>query len=185
TLSLTDETGIAALDLTEIANARLVALDPKPDVIKEGPEGEIYYAYFDTPLRINAVLEKISLREDIDFTLIVRDPCNPPFVLNWDLFWENRSKQAAAARPAVHLAPAYPNPFNPEARFTLTLDEAQPVAVTVYDVLGRVVARLHEGPLAAGQHTFRFGDATWASGLYIYEVVGANLRQTHTITLLR
>ena len=48
------------------------------------------------------------------------------------------------------LGELFPNPFAERAQFTLEVAEAQDVTVAVYDVMGRTVATLHDGALAAG-----------------------------------
>jgi len=50
------------------------------------------------------------------------------------------------------LLSAVPNPFNPQTTVKLSLDRAENVSVSVFDLAGRLVARLHRGPLAAGDH---------------------------------
>ena len=81
------------------------------------------------------------------------------------------------ARPAQHrLGDSYPNPFNPAVVLPLDLaiDAAQ-VSLTVYDVLGRRVRKVWQGPLGAGTHRFTWdgrdevGEAV-AAGVYIYKV---------------
>ena len=44
-----------------------------------------------------------------------------------------------------NLSSGYPNPFNPQTTFMLTLAQAQHVRVAAYDMLGREVAVLHHG----------------------------------------
>ena len=80
-------------------------------------------------------------------------------------------------RPAEYqLGDSYPNPFNPVVVIPLDLaTDAAQVSLTVYDVLGRRVRQLWQGPLGAGVHRF-----TWdghdevgkgvAAGVYIYKV---------------
>src|SRR5690606_20085500 len=73
------------------------------------------------------------------------------------------------ARPGTHAlsAPA-PSPFREQARFTLTLAEAQPVRLTLHDVRGRRVRVLHEGPLAAGTaHPFEVDGRSLPAGTYL------------------
>ena len=81
------------------------------------------------------------------------------------------------ARPAQHrLGDSYPNPFNPAVVIPLELaTDAAGVSLTVYDVLGRRVRQVWQGPLGAGSHRF-----TWdgrdeqgkevAAGVYLYQV---------------
>ncbi len=79
--------------------------------------------------------------------------------------------------PARHrLGDSYPNPFNPAVVIPLELaTDAAGVSLRVYDVLGRRVRQVWQGPLGAGRHRF-----TWdgrdeegkdvAAGVYIYKV---------------
>ena len=83
----------------------------------------------------------------------------------------------AAARPAHHrLGHSYPNPFNPSVVLPLDLaTDAEEVSLRVYDVLGRRVRQLWQGPLGAGTHRFVWdgrdavGKAV-AAGVYVYQV---------------
>jgi flagellar hook assembly protein FlgD len=93
------------------------------------------------------------------------------------------SEQATAVqtstivRPAQHrLGDSYPNPFNPAVVIPLDLaTDASGVSLRVYDVLGRRVRQVWDGPLGAGSHRF-----TWdgrdevskdvAAGVYVYQV---------------
>lgn len=87
---------------------------------------------------------------------------------------------------AYHLTPAYPNPFNPQTQVTLTLTEAQHVTVEVYNLLGRRVAELHDGRLAADQpHTFVFEASNAPSGIYLIRVTGEAFTTTQRVTLLK
>ena len=80
-------------------------------------------------------------------------------------------------RPEQHrLGDAYPNPFNPAMVIPLDLaTDQERVHLTLYDVLGRRVRQLWEGPLRAGSHRFVWNgrDETGkgvAAGVYIYKV---------------
>ena len=55
------------------------------------------------------------------------------------------------------LAQNYPNPFNPQTTIDYALPQAGDVSLIVYDMLGREVDVLLDGPQAAGRHTVRFG----------------------------
>ena len=84
---------------------------------------------------------------------------------------------SAAAPPAQYrLGDSYPNPFNPTVVIPLDLaTDAARVSLTVYDVLGRRVRQVWQGPLGAGSHRFvwdgrdEVGKAV-AAGVYIYQV---------------
>ena len=83
----------------------------------------------------------------------------------------------AAVRPAQHrLGDSYPNPFNPAVVIPLDLaTDAAEVSLTVYDVLGRRVRQVWDGPLGAGTHRFAWDGRDEAgkgvaAGVYIYKV---------------
>ena len=85
-----------------------------------------------------------------------------------------------------YLAPAYPNPFNPETVLTLVVSERQQIRVTVYDLLGRAVATLFDGPLAAETpHRLRFEAGALPSGLYLVRATGEAFSATQQVTLLK
>lgn len=66
----------------------------------------------------------------------------------------------------VILSPAFPNPFNPATSVTYTLSQRAYLRLTVYDLLGREVARLLDGPQDAG--TYRaIWDGTSTSGAIV------------------
>ncbi|MYB68283.1 MAG: T9SS type A sorting domain-containing protein, partial [Gemmatimonadetes bacterium] len=83
----------------------------------------------------------------------------------------------ATVKPAQHrLGDSYPNPFNPAVVIPLDLaTDAAEVSLTVYDVLGRRVRQVWQGPLGAGRHRFvwdghdKMGKEV-AAGVYIYQV---------------
>ena len=82
----------------------------------------------------------------------------------------------AAARPVQHrLGDSYPNPFNPAVVLPLDLATDAGVSLTVYDVLGRRVRQVWQGPLGAGQHRFVWdgrdeAGRVVAAGVYVYRV---------------
>lgn len=65
------------------------------------------------------------------------------------------------------LLPNYPNPFNPATTIAYDVPHDAPVTVTVYDMLGRTVALLQNGPVTAGTHSLRFDGALLPSGVYL------------------
>ena len=83
----------------------------------------------------------------------------------------------AVARPAQYrLGDSYPNPFNPAVVIPLELaTDAAGVSLWVYDVLGRRVRQVWQGPLGAGRHRFVWdgrdgGGKAVAAGVYLYQV---------------
>lgn len=87
---------------------------------------------------------------------------------------------------AYRLSTPYPNPFNPETRFTLAVSRSQRVNVAVYDVLGRRVATLFDGVLAPGApQPLRFDAAHLPGGLYLIHASGEHFTATRPVTLLK
>src|SRR5690606_33319247 len=83
-----------------------------------------------------------------------------------DLFAE---AGAAAGLAGTHaLSAPSPNPTTGRSEVALAVAEAQAVTVAVYDALGRQVALLHEGPLAAGtEHRLAFDGSGLTAGVYV------------------
>ncbi|MEZ4701334.1 MAG: T9SS type A sorting domain-containing protein [Rhodothermales bacterium] len=86
---------------------------------------------------------------------------------------------------ALTVHAAYPNPFAGSTSVDLDLPGAQPLRVLVYDVLGREVARLHDGLASAGTHQFRWDAAGSPPGLYLIHVESASTRLTRQVVKLR
>ena len=98
----------------------------------------------------------------------------------------NAVTQADEVVSSFRLTSAYPNPFNPTTQFTLTLDQRQNVLIEVYNLLGRRVALLHDGPLEAQErYTFTFEADNLPSGLYLIRTAGATFSNTQQVTLLK
>ena len=88
--------------------------------------------------------------------------------------------------PAVAaLHAAYPNPFSGATTVAFDLPVAQPIALSVYDVLGRRVAVLAEGEHAAAAHAVRFHARGLASGTYIVHLRLADRVLTRRLTVAR
>jgi hypothetical protein len=84
------------------------------------------------------------------------------------------------------LAQNYPNPFNPSTQIKFEIADNANVILTVYDMLGRVVANLVNTRLQAGTHLFNFDAKNLASGIYLYELKTDNgVRLTNKMTLVK
>ncbi|MGQ0720324.1 MAG: T9SS type A sorting domain-containing protein [Candidatus Eiseniibacteriota bacterium] len=83
------------------------------------------------------------------------------------------------------LRPAYPNPSAGSASIRFDLGERSSVAVTVYDVSGRVARRLLERPLDAGEHTVTWEREDLAAGVYVVRVSAGGESAQRKVVLLR
>ena len=87
---------------------------------------------------------------------------------------------------AYSLSAAYPNPFNPQAQFRLSVGQRQHVTVEVYNALGQAVATLFEGTLDANvTRTFTIDGSTLQSGVYLYRVTGKSFSESRTVMLVK
>ena len=84
----------------------------------------------------------------------------------------------------------YPNPFNPVTNLSYDLPEDAMVNITIYDMMGKVIASLVNGQQSAGFKTLPW-DATNQSGmpisagLYIYTIQAGEFNQTRKMILLK
>lgn len=79
----------------------------------------------------------------------------------------------------------YPNPFNPVTTIGFELPDAGKVRLAVFDVLGREVAVLVDGPKPAGLHQVRFHAAALPSGSYLYRLDTAQGTMTRQLVLMK
>jgi hypothetical protein len=79
----------------------------------------------------------------------------------------------------------YPNPFNPSTQIHFSLPQTSNVQLQVFDLLGRNVATLVDGPMASGQHQVSFDASDLTSGLYLYTITAGTQRISRTMTLIK
>lgn len=104
--------------------------------------------------------------------------------------WFQVDPMAVASEPGTQaettrLAAAYPNPFRTATTVPFELAEAGAVRLTVYDVLGREVARLADGFRAAGSHEVHFDAAALLNGLYILRLDAGDRTDSRKVLLQR
>lgn len=95
------------------------------------------------------------------------------------------ANEPSTAPQSVRLHTPHPNPAQDRATVTFDVAEAGPVRVEVLDVLGRSVALLADGPVAAGEHTLTWEAGTLPSGLYLVRLSTGDAAQTQRLTLAR
>jgi acid phosphatase type 7 len=79
----------------------------------------------------------------------------------------------------------YPNPFNPSTTIRYQTLSPGVVRLTVYDQLGREVARLVNGFEPAGSHSVAFNGAGLASGTYYYRLSAGDFTWQRMMALLK
>jgi len=115
------------------------------------------------------------------------------FFRTGDEDWRQLSEQQVEVTlPAntTRLLGASPNPFNPQTTVRFELDRPQEVRLVIYDVSGRRVKVLADGPFATGQQAVPWlgrdedGRAV-ASGIYFARLSTRDLEMTSKLMLVR
>lgn len=91
--------------------------------------------------------------------------------------------EGAAPVVGAALRVAGANPFRVQTTLTLTVEQAQAVRVTAYDVTGRRVATLFDGTLAAGTaHVLTLHGSGLPAGVYAVQAVGETFTASRSVT---
>jgi spore coat protein CotH len=90
----------------------------------------------------------------------------------------------------LSLMPNYPNPFNPMTKLSFEIPTNGRVLLEIYDVKGRMIARLKDETLAAGSHEVIWNghdraDGAVASGVYFSRLSFGQETRTGRMTLVR
>lgn len=94
------------------------------------------------------------------------------------------SAGAPGPNPAGLTLQVLGTPTSTPPRVALTLDAPHSVSVALFDVQGRAIARLTDGPRAAGTHALRM-PAGLAPGLYVVRATAAGQAVARTLTVVR
>jgi hypothetical protein len=88
--------------------------------------------------------------------------------------------------PRFALMTPFPNPLSNTATIPFTLEEAGPVTITVYDVLGRCVATILEGDKRpTGRSDVQFNSRGVAAGVYFIKMEANQKSVSRKITIVR
>ena len=80
---------------------------------------------------------------------------------------------------------SYPNPFEELTTVTFELATPEHVRIIVYDLLGQEVAKIADGPFAAGVHRIEFTGDHLASGQYLYRMEAGTYQATRFMSVVR
>jgi hypothetical protein len=167
--------------------------DAQVDTLANGEECRRQNYYVDFCYRDANVLfvGVIGGHDGLMLADLAGDGTTPPvgttirFVSNDPLFVDAEDDAPTAQPQALALEAAYPNPFRASATVGYRLTQPADVRLAVYDVLGRRVAVLAEGPAGAGEHRATFDAAGLASGVYLVVLEADGQRQSKKVLLLR
>ncbi len=138
------------------------------------PNGDKDYVFVDR--EVGAARNYYYMLEDVDLNGI-RTQHGPIMV-------------SVNAPETFELSQNYPNPFNPETRIRFQLPATGQVEIRIYDLLGKLVRRLVNETKPPGFHV-----ALWdarddagqrvSSGVFYYQIISGNFRQTRRMLLLK
>ncbi len=94
------------------------------------------------------------------------------------------SNEPSGTPGGVTFGSVYPNPARDSVSLHFTLAVAGHVCLTVYDALGRRVARLVDTPLGAGTHALTWHPPALAAGVYWVSLEAGTTRRVQTLSLL-
>ena len=99
-------------------------------------------------------------------------------------------KESTSSPTSWTLGQNYPNPFNQSTVLPLELCKATHVRLEVYDVTGRIVARIFDGNLSQGRHQFVWNGQDMnrnqvSSGLYFCKLVSAEKQSIRRMIVVR
>jgi hypothetical protein len=78
----------------------------------------------------------------------------------------------------INLGQNTPNPASNTTIFSFDISQSRSIAFEVRDLSGRVVTRIEEGTLGAGNHTISYDVSTLSSGLYTYTLIADDISIT-------
>jgi hypothetical protein len=116
-----------------------------------------------------------------------------PFAAAGDEYMlENVSLGRVASTPVTPVVPSdyaleqnFPNPFNPSTSIRFSIPAAVRVRLSVYDLLGRLVASLLDADYLPGTYQVEFRPVALASGMYFFTMQAGGFVETRRLLLMR
>ncbi|MBE0643993.1 MAG: T9SS type A sorting domain-containing protein [Bacteroidetes bacterium] len=154
TTLLRPENQLLFTETQSFAQPRGLGIWAKPAMFEEGESGHMMYIGL-RPYRIDRDILKLNMA-----TLLKELPCVAV----------NDVDELSAAASGLALASGYPNPLRSgepgTLRFSVASRNSAPVALRVYDMLGRLVREVAAGYYPAGTHSVRFDSNGLPAGVY-------------------
>lgn len=177
------ENTLANPQLGPVCRAQTRCLDPRPALAGPAATGADFTA---PPLATNLTFfDAVTFRGAFD-------PVGSVWATGWSALDTGSflgglatPNEDAASASTFGLRSVYPNPVAGTATVTFELARAQPVTLAVYDLLGREVAVLADGPQAEGVLTATFDAAGLPSGVYFVRLSTETAREVRKVVVVR
>jgi hypothetical protein len=86
---------------------------------------------------------------------------------------------------SITLEQNYPNPFNPRTEIRFSVPRSSVVRLSIYDILGREVARLAEGHFQAGVYWVTWNASSFPAGIYVSRLEAGGIRISKKLILVK
>ncbi|MGE5499082.1 MAG: T9SS type A sorting domain-containing protein [Syntrophothermus sp.] len=94
-------------------------------------------------------------------------------------------KKENAVVESYTLSQNYPNPFNPSTEIKFSVAKDGFVSLKVFDILGKEVSTLVNGPMTKGSYSVRVDGQNLTSGIYIYQLNANGVMLSPKMTLMK
>ena len=85
----------------------------------------------------------------------------------------------------TRLSSARPSPTSHTATLNAEMAQAGPLSVRVYDLLGREIAVLADGPASSGPHALTFDASILSNGVYFVVMIADGVRAAQRVVVAR
>jgi serine protease AprX len=153
---------------------------------------------FDGSLKYDYLFPSIANRSSVEFYFTYNtksgSSAREPVMGNFKFSYGNLLVNNLTNIEDFNITPAeyvlfqnYPNPFNPESIIKYYLPDERIVTLKLFDVLGREVATLVNEFQIAGEYHFVFSNRKFrfASGVYFYQIIAGDFRDTKKMIILK
>ncbi|MCW3104709.1 MAG: Por secretion system C-terminal sorting protein [Bacteroidetes bacterium] len=121
--------------------------------------------------------------------LALHHNANDQFIINFDDFVVIEGPSSVGVTEFVNgvkVAQNSPNPFGTTSTISYMLEKNCSVALSVYDVTGKMVASQSEGQQTAGTHSLKFNAENLSAGVYYYTLsVNGNAASTMKMVVVK
>ncbi len=159
-------------------SASWLGLPDAPRDLFEGESQELNLAIRSRDLREGTYTATLTLTSPEDYISTVRVPIEIRVVAPTSAEPASGETLSALGRPS-------PNPARGAVRVPLTLAAPEAVTVTVLDMTGREIARLTDGPLAAGTHALVWDSSRAAPGAYAIRLITPEAMEVRRVVVMR
>ena len=184
TNTVLDTDGVAQLEFTSLNNVTVASVT-SPEGPFTSSDGKIWTAPV-SPGPLQATYTLQATADNGSYFVVATDNCPTPKVVDFDPPFDLGASQTLP----FTLDGSYPNPTRGASTVRFALDKMAPVQLSVYDVMGRKVATLVDGPVAAGEHEVRWdghssGGHAVASGVYLLRLEAGDQVATRRLTVVK